>query len=190
MKWVIVIFILTYTKLALGQINAENKNDSLRAPLVSRLFYYDSIFRTRNHHIVDFTFSLGSVGYNYFYSINSRIKVGGRIGVWYFKSGSDIPLNMKEWGIQYSLLSSSSIRVWKSVNFEVGAGLTGFLSFPYKTNTEFISRTFGEPYPTFFVGANTTLFKHVFLRTGVLFYDNFLPNKWYYRATFSLGYEF
>ena len=94
-----------------------------RKPFVSRLFNEDPL--KKHHHIVDFELFSFYPGYNYLYSLNSIVRVGGRITASYYKSGNDIPVYMAEKGTAYGLQGIVDIAIWKTVRLEPSVGFTG-----------------------------------------------------------------
>ena len=161
---------------------------------LSNLLYVNP--NRKHHHIIDFEtlgileMNAGALGYNYLYSLNRRVKMGGRFGMWYFKSPQDISPIYARWRLSGSLYALVNITIWKSLQAELGAGYESFQYGPEKTNTMFRKSGFDTGSLGLRTALNVTLINHIFLRGGMLLHYDIHAEIWGRLTTLSIGYKF
>ncbi len=195
MKYIFTTLILFLAQIAISQkqIADTNRNDTLRNESFLSRFLYQNL--NKHTHIIDvefveFELSQGALGYNYFYSLNKRIKVGGRVGLWYFSPRPDVPPAKARTAITHSVFGLANVSIWKSLQGELGIGYANSFSWASKTNTQASGTQFDNGSLNLRAGVNLTIFNHLFLRGGIMFNYNSVPKDWYNMATWSIGYKF
>lgn len=170
----------------------QNLTDSVKVK--KKIRFLDPGWKKHNH-IVDFTGLIGfiyfepvggALGYRYLYSTDWKwnVKFGARVGVWYRKTGDDIPANSARESFLYSGSIIFNAPIWKPFNFEISFGYRNSISWPAKTNIIDEKKSYygyGYLYQNF--GLNIVLFKYLTIISGVSFDLNLRSKKinpnWY-----------
>lgn len=157
---------------------------------------------SRHNHFLEFSAFLGiisyqptadALGYKYLFNTdwNYKLKLGGRAGVWWGRTGDDIPDNKARNYISYSAYAIGSLPIWKSISVEISSGITDSKSWPAKTNTEDEEKLYaGIPFYNQKLGVNLIMFKHLNLELGAMFLWNSLSKNWNSGSYLSVGYKF
>jgi len=177
----------------------QNLTDSVKVK--KKIRFLDPGWKKHNH-IVDFTGLIGfiyfepvggALGYRYLYSTDWKwnVKFGARVGVWYRKTGDDIPANSARESFLYSGSIIVNAPIWKPFNFETSFGFRNSISWPAKTNT-FDTKDIYYGYPFWFLrtGINMIFFNHLTIDFGAEFTFDYLPKNWYQYAYLTLGIKF
>ena len=197
MKYIFLIVAILFGNISFSQSQLGDTviTDTVVKPSFgSRLFYYNPL--QKHHNIFDLEFidlepSPGFIGYTYEYSLNQRVSVGGRFGLKHFKSKDDVPKTSSTLGVNYTVFGVSNVRIWRSIQAEFGVGLGSALITASKENTDFKGTKHGSGELLLRAGINFTLWRHLNLKAGYLFTNDFKPsNKWSNVFIWSVGYRF
>lgn len=168
-------------------VSAQNKSDSTQIDRqdtiktkpkgAARVFYRD--FTNRHEHIfniengiVNFT-----LGYNYYYNVKPYFKIGGRFGGWIYnlsKKRQALYCPSKIMNLKLEMLLA--FKIWRSINVELGVGyaeklgldiISGKSSPPKAPRGGFCAKCAGGI--QYGLDVSLTLWKHFFLRGGVLY---------------------